>query len=145
MGNSEVGHMNLGAGRIVNQDIQRIDASIEGGLLDKNPALSSFISALKSSGGTCHLLGLLSPGGVHSHQRHLLKLAEILSIHDIPVAVHAFLDGRDTRQLAAVNSQPILMQRCRHAIMQRSPLYVAGSTLWTVTNVGIELKKRSIL
>ena len=96
MGNSEVGHMNLGAGRIVNQDIQRIDASIEGGLLDKNPALSAFISALKSSGGTCHLLGLLSPGGVHSHQRHLLKLAEILSMQDIPVAVHAFLDGRDT-------------------------------------------------
>ena len=96
MGNSEVGHMNLGAGRVVDQDIRRIDASIEDDLLDKNPALTSLISALRRSGGACHLMGLLSPGGVHSHQNHLLKLTEILSLHDIPVAIHAFLDGRDT-------------------------------------------------
>lgn len=96
MGNSEVGHMNLGAGRIVNQDIRRIDAAIEDGTLGDNADLLSFIDALKKSGGVCHLLGLLSPGGVHSHQDHLAELARIVSAAGVPVAIHAFLDGRDT-------------------------------------------------
>ncbi|CAN0509483.1 unnamed protein product, partial [Laminaria digitata] len=96
MGNSEVGHMNLGAGRIVNQDIRRIDAAIEDGSLATNTALTGYIDALKTSGGTCHLLGLLSPGGVHSHQDHLVKLAEIVARAGIPVSIHMFLDGRDT-------------------------------------------------
>ncbi|MGB0632233.1 MAG: 2,3-bisphosphoglycerate-independent phosphoglycerate mutase [Alphaproteobacteria bacterium] len=101
MGNSEVGHMNLGAGRIVNQDIRRIDAAIEDGSLSQNPSLTTYVAALRESGGTCHLLGLLSPGGVHSHQDQLLKLAEILTSEGIPVAVHAFLDGRDTPPASA--------------------------------------------
>lgn len=96
MGNSEVGHMNLGAGRIVNQDIRRIDAAIEDGSLATNTALTGYIDTLKNSGGTCHLLGLLSPGGVHSHQDHLAKLAEIIANSGIPVSIHMFLDGRDT-------------------------------------------------
>lgn len=96
MGNSEVGHMNLGAGRIVNQDIRRIDAAIEDGSLAGNTALAGYIDALRTSGGTCHLLGLVSPGGVHSHQDHLIKLAEIMAGAGIPVAIHMFLDGRDT-------------------------------------------------
>ncbi len=96
MGNSEVGHMNLGAGRTVNQDIRRIDAAIEDGSLATNTALTGYIDALKRSGGTCHLLGLLSPGGVHSHQDHLVKLAEIVASAGIPVSIHMFLDGRDT-------------------------------------------------
>ena len=96
MGNSEVGHMNLGAGRIVNQDIRRIDAAIEDGSIAAIPALTCYIDALKASGGTCHLMGLLSPGGVHSHQDHLAVLAGIISNAGIPVAIHAFLDGRDT-------------------------------------------------
>ena len=96
MGNSEVGHMNLGAGRIVNQDIRRIDAAIEDGSIASNPALTAYIDALKQSAGTCHLMGLLSPGGVHSHQDHLVKLAEILAKSGIPVSIHMFLDGRDT-------------------------------------------------
>jgi 2,3-bisphosphoglycerate-independent phosphoglycerate mutase len=96
MGNSEVGHMNLGAGRIVNQDIRRIDAAIEDGSLATNTSLAGYVQTLEASGGTCHLLGLLSPGGVHSHQEHLLKLAEIIANSGIPVAIHMFLDGRDT-------------------------------------------------
>ena len=96
MGNSEVGHMNIGAGRIVMQDLPRIDAAVASGRLAKNPVLLDFIAKLKASGGTCHLLGLMSPGGVHSHQDHMAALARILAVFGIPVAIHAFLDGRDT-------------------------------------------------
>lgn len=96
MGNSEVGHMNLGAGRIVNQEIRRIDAAIEDGSIAENPALKRYIERLRASGGTCHLLGLMSPGGVHSHQDQIAAIVRIVAGAGIPVAVHAFLDGRDT-------------------------------------------------
>jgi 2,3-bisphosphoglycerate-independent phosphoglycerate mutase len=96
MGNSEVGHMNLGAGRVVLQDLPRIDRAIAEGALAGNAALGGFIEALKASGGTAHLLGLLSPGGVHSHQNHMAALANALIDAAVPVAVHGFLDGRDT-------------------------------------------------
>lgn len=96
MGNSEVGHLNLGAGRIVDQDIRRVDAAIEDGTLAANRELGALIDGLQNSGGTCHLMGLVSPGGVHSHQDHVVALACILADAAIPVAIHAFLDGRDT-------------------------------------------------
>ena len=96
MGNSEVGHTNLGAGRVVMQDLPRIDTAISSGALAHNEALAAFIAALKKSGGTAHLMGLISPGGVHSHQDHIAALARQLDAAGIPVAVHAFLDGRDT-------------------------------------------------
>ena len=101
MGNSEVGHMNLGAGRIVTQDLPRIDAAIESGELAANPALARFIGRLKKSGGTAHILGLLSSGGVHSHQDHMAALARLVMAAGVPVAVHGFLDGRDTPPRAA--------------------------------------------
>ena len=96
MGNSEVGHMNLGAGRIVMQDLPLIDQAIQEKTLEENPALIEFISKLENNDGTCHLLGLVSPGGVHSHQNHLVALAEILDSKNIPIKLHAFMDGRDT-------------------------------------------------
>ena len=96
MGNSEVGHMNLGAGRVVMQDLPRIDAALADGSLASNLALARHIEELRKSRGTCHLLGLLSPGGVHSHQSHIVALAIAVSSHNIPVCIHAFLDGRDT-------------------------------------------------
>ena len=96
MGNSEVGHMNLGAGRIVLQDLPRINAAVSSGLLGKNLELIGFIETLKKVGGTCHLLGLLSPGGVHSHHHHIAVLACIIASAGVNVDVHAFLDGRDT-------------------------------------------------
>lgn len=96
MGNSEVGHMNLGAGRVVMQDLPRIDQAVENHTLENNPVLQELISTLKTTGGTCHLMGLMSPGGVHSHQKHIVALAKILNDNGIKVAVHAFLDGRDT-------------------------------------------------
>jgi len=96
MGNSEVGHLNLGAGRVVDQDIRRIDAAIEEGSLSSNGTLTEFIGKLRASGGVCHLMGLISPGGVHSHQDQIVALAGIVSGAGLPVAIHAFLDGRDT-------------------------------------------------
>jgi 2,3-bisphosphoglycerate-independent phosphoglycerate mutase len=96
MGNSEVGHMNLGAGRIVTQDLPRIDAAVASGELAEKQALARFIARLKESGGTAHILGLLSPGGVHSHQDHMAALARLVRAAGVPVAVHGFLDGRDT-------------------------------------------------
>ncbi len=96
MGNSEVGHMNIGAGRVVLQDLPRIDRAVGNGELMRNPALLDFAEAVKAKGGTAHLLGLLSPGGVHAHQDHIAALAEALIDLGVPVAVHAILDGRDT-------------------------------------------------
>ncbi len=102
MGNSEVGHMNLGAGRVVMQDLPRIDRAVDDGSLAARPALRSFIAKLKASGGTAHILGLMSPGGVHAHQRHIASLAESLHSAGVPVAVHALLDGRDTPPRSAI-------------------------------------------
>jgi 2,3-bisphosphoglycerate-independent phosphoglycerate mutase len=96
MGNSEVGHMNIGAGRVVAQDLPRIDVAIEDGSLALRPALLALIDKARASGRAVHLLGLLSPGGVHSHQDHMVALVKILSGAGLPVFVHAFLDGRDT-------------------------------------------------
>jgi 2,3-bisphosphoglycerate-independent phosphoglycerate mutase len=102
MGNSEVGHTNLGAGRVVMQDLPRIDQAIADGTLAGMPALREFIAKLKKSGGTAHVMGLLSPGGVHSHQRQMAALAGIVADAGLPVAVHAFLDGRDTPPKSAI-------------------------------------------
>ena len=96
MGNSEVGHLNIGAGRVVMQDLPRINDAIASGEIKSAKALSALVQALKQSGGTCHLIGLVSPGGVHSHQNHVAALAAILTDHGVPAVVHALTDGRDT-------------------------------------------------
>ncbi len=96
MGNSEVGHLNIGAGRIVMQDLPRIGAAIRDGSLAKDPALARVAAKLRETGGTCHLVGLVSPGGVHAHQDHAAALAAIVAKAGVPVALHAWTDGRDT-------------------------------------------------
>src|SRR6185437_8694011 len=96
MGNSEVGHMNIGAGRVVVQDLPRIGDAIASGEIKKAPALTGLIDKLKKSGATCHLIGLVSPGGVHSHQDHGAALAKILADAGVPAVAHAITDGRDT-------------------------------------------------
>ena len=96
MGNSEVGHLNIGAGRVVMQELPRITDAIESGAIARLPAMRTLIARLRETGGTCHLMGLVSPGGVHAHQDHGAAIARTLSEAGLPVAVHAFTDGRDT-------------------------------------------------
>ncbi|WP_233263111.1 2,3-bisphosphoglycerate-independent phosphoglycerate mutase [Cognatiluteimonas profundi] len=113
MGNSEVGHMNLGAGRIVHQDLTRIDAAIEDGSFFTNPELLAACRAAIDGGGTLHVMGLLSPGGVHSHERQVFAMLELARRAGVPrVAVHAFLDGRDTPPRSATPSLAALQRQC---------------------------------
>lgn len=101
MGNSEVGHLNIGAGRIVEMDLRRIDRAIETGTFSTLPGVRRFIDAMRASGGAAHLLGVLSDGGVHSHIQHMIAAAHALTDEGIDVAIHAFTDGRDVAQISA--------------------------------------------
>ncbi len=96
MGNSEVGHLNIGAGRVVMQDLPRVGLAVKDGSLGKMAAILKLLAALKKSGGTCHLMGLVSDGGVHAHQDHAIALARIVTAAGIPVKLHVWTDGRDT-------------------------------------------------
>jgi 2,3-bisphosphoglycerate-independent phosphoglycerate mutase len=103
MGNSEVGHMNLGAGRVIYQDYTRINRAIADGSFMRNPVLCDAMRAVMSSGGTLHVMGLLSSGGVHSHIDHLLAAVQMATDWGIGrIAVHGFLDGRDTPPRSAL-------------------------------------------
>jgi 2,3-bisphosphoglycerate-independent phosphoglycerate mutase len=95
MGNSEVGHTNIGAGRVVAMDLGAIDLAVEDGSFAANAALEAFIAALKKSGGAAHLMGVVSDGGVHGHILHLLAAARAITAAGVPVRVHAITDGRD--------------------------------------------------
>jgi 2,3-bisphosphoglycerate-independent phosphoglycerate mutase len=106
MGNSEVGHLNLGAGRVVPQDLVRISQSIRSGAFFQLGPLVELCAGLKRTGGTLQLLGLLGPGGVHAIDQHLLACLELGVRHDVPrIAIHGFLDGRDT--LPAIGEQVV--------------------------------------
>ena len=102
MGNSEVGHMSIGTGRVIIQDLPKINESIQDGSLNNNPVLLDLIDHLKTNNGDCHIMGLLSKGGVHSHQDQLIAIAKIISSYDINIKIHAFLDGRDTAPKSAI-------------------------------------------
>lgn len=101
MGNSEVGHMNIGAGRVVEMDLRRIDSAIENGRFASLPSVVHFIEKMKASGGVAHLMGILSDGGVHSHIGHMIATAEALTDAGLTVAIHAFTDGRDVAPKSA--------------------------------------------
>src|SRR6185437_11226363 len=112
----EVGHLNIGAGRIVYQDYTRIDVAIRDGEFARNPALRDAIAAARGDDGTLHVLGLLSPGGVHSHERQVAAMVDLAANAGIRVAVHAFLDGRDTPPRSAGPSLNLMAGVCaRHA------------------------------
>ena len=95
MGNSEVGHTNIGAGRVVAMDLGRIELAIEDGDFFENDAILAFIDTLKDSGGTAHLFGVASDGGVHGHIDHIIAAAKMIAGAGVPVVVHAITDGRD--------------------------------------------------
>ena len=113
MGNSEVGHMNLGAGRVVYQDLTRIDAAIEDGSFFNNRELLAACASARANAASLHLLALLSPGGVHSHENHLFAMIELAHREGVPrVEVHALLDGRDMPPRSAGPSLARLQQVC---------------------------------
>ncbi len=102
MGNSEVGHMNIGAGRVVEMDLRRIEGTIERGEYATLPGIVRFVNALRETGGTAHLCGILSDGGVHSHIDHMIATAKAMSDAGIPTVIHAFGDGRDVAPKSAL-------------------------------------------
>src|SRR5579871_1927109 len=114
MGNSEVGHLNLGAGRIVRMDVTRIDTAIADGSFFSDPVLLEAVAAAKTNESSLHIIGLLSDGGVHSHQRHLYALLKLAAQNKLTrVFVHAFMDGRDTMPTSGLDHIEELLQRFR--------------------------------
>ncbi len=113
MGNSEVGHLNIGAGRIVYQDLTKVDLAIENGSFYSNPVLTAAVDSAKQRGTALHIMGLLSPGGVHSHEAHIHAMLELAARSGLKtVYVHAFLDGRDTPPRSAAQSLRLMEDRC---------------------------------
>jgi 2,3-bisphosphoglycerate-independent phosphoglycerate mutase len=114
MGNSEVGHLNIGAGRVVYQDLTKVDVAIEDDSFYNNPALCEAAAVAKKNNSTLHILGLLSPGGVHSHELHILAMIELAARGGLKkIAVHAFLDGRDTPPRSAAQSLQLVEDKCK--------------------------------
>ena len=120
MGNSEVGHLNLGAGRIVRMDVTRIDVMIADGTFFADPTLMAAVHAAQRNNSALHIIGLLSDGGVHSHQRHLYALLKLAALHKLArVYVHAFMDGRDTSPTGGYGYLESLEQQFReHGVGQ---------------------------
>jgi 2,3-bisphosphoglycerate-independent phosphoglycerate mutase len=113
MGNSEVGHLNIGAGRVVYQDLNRVDVAIEDSSFYTNPALSKAVALAQQNGSALHIMGLLSPGGVHSHENHIFAMLEMAARNGLKkVYLHAFLDGRDTPPKSAAQSLKLLREKC---------------------------------
>ncbi len=129
MGNSEVGHLNLGAGTVVKQDLARIDEAIDDGSFFENPALRAACAAARESGGTMHLVGLVSAGGVHSSLKHLRACIELGARERVPaIVLHAFTDGRDT-------------------LPTSSPEYIAQAEAWLAesTSAGVPARIGSVM
>jgi len=114
MGNSEVGHMNIGGGRVIYQDMTRIDISIEDGTFFDNATLKTLIAKTKAGSGRLHLMGLVSDGGVHSHQNHIYALLEMAKREGLEqLFVHVFLDGRDTPPSSGLEYTRQLMDKMK--------------------------------
>jgi 2,3-bisphosphoglycerate-independent phosphoglycerate mutase len=134
MGNSEVGHMTIGSGRIIYQDLLKINKAISSGEIDKNPNLQKLIVSLQNNKKTCHIIGLASDGGVHSHIEHLIFIAKFVADHNIKVRLHLITDGRDTapkisekfiKQIAAIDSDLVSVATIsgRYYAMDRDKRY----------------------
>jgi 2,3-bisphosphoglycerate-independent phosphoglycerate mutase len=125
IGNSEVGHLNLGAGRVVSQDIVRISQAIASGEFFRLPPLVELCQRVRQRGGTLHLLGLIGNGGVHALDQHLVAAITLGHLHELPVAIHAWLDGRDT----APTSGLAFMEELLEAIGGRPPTPVVSTVV----------------
>jgi 2,3-bisphosphoglycerate-independent phosphoglycerate mutase len=127
MGNSEVGHLNIGAGRVVHQDFTRIDDDIRSGAFARNPVLVEALDLAKSRGATVHVLGLVSPGGVHSHEEQIAALIELAAGRGVrALALHAFLDGRDTPPRSSAASLAVMEATCANARAKGTNAHVAS-------------------
>jgi 2,3-bisphosphoglycerate-independent phosphoglycerate mutase len=111
MGNSEVGHTNIGAGRVVAMDLGAIDLAVEDGSFARNPAILDFAARVKARGGVAHLMGVVSDGGVHGHLNHVLAAARAITALGVPVALHAVTDGRDVAPSSALGFVETLVRR----------------------------------
>ncbi len=113
MGNSEVGHLNIGAGRVIYQDLTRVDVAIQDGSFNTNPAIIHAIAGTRAEGKALHIMGLLSSGGVHSHENHIHALLELAARFSVEkIFLHAFLDGRDTPPRSAAQFLQRLQDKC---------------------------------
>ena len=113
MGNSEVGHLNIGAGRVIYQELTRVDVAIQDGSFNTIPAFTHAIAQAKENSSALHIMGLLSPGGVHSHENHIYALLELAARSGLrKIFLHAFLDGRDTPPRSAAQSLQRLQDKC---------------------------------
>lgn len=136
MGNSEVGHTNIGSGRVVFQDLPRITKAIEDGTFFENPVYGAALDNA-ANGKALHILGLLSDGGVHSHIRHILAMVKMA--HDRGIArvyLHCFLDGRDVAPTSGAGYVRQLRDYCASSAPARSRRCRAASTAWTATSAG---------
>ncbi len=125
MGNSEVGHLNIGSGRVVQQEYTRIDGAIVSGEFFKNPVLNKAVTTARENNSALHILGLLSPGGVHSHQAQIAAMVEMASASGVKnIYVHAFLDGRDTPPRSAAAALEFIQNKCAR---------IKGARIATVT------------
>jgi 2,3-bisphosphoglycerate-independent phosphoglycerate mutase len=145
MGNSEVGHVNLGAGRIVYQDLTRLDVEIKERTFFANPVLTAAVDKAVAAGKAVHIMGLMSPGGVHSHEDHIMAMVELAAERGAEkIYLHAFLDGRDTPPRSAEkrwrHSKPNLPRWAKAASRRSS----AATTPWTATTAGIALNRPMI-
>lgn len=142
MGNSEVGHVNPGAGRIVYQDLTRLDVEIKDRAFFANPVLTGAVDKAKNAGKAVHIMGLLSAGGVHSHEDHIMAMVELAAERGAEkIYLHAFLDGRDTPPRSAESSLKKFEEKFAALGKGRVASIVVVTTRWTAITVGIALKK----
>ena len=142
-GNSEVGHLTIGSGRLIEQDLPRISAACTTGEINKLPPLVKLAEKLAQTGGTLHLTGLTSCGGVHAHTDHMRKIAEIMSAAKVPVLLHIITDGRDTLPKAAAHELPAFLDKlpltCRIASVTGRYFAMDRDNRWDRTQAFLDL------
>ncbi len=147
-GNSEVGHITIGSGRVIEQDLPRIHKALKNNFLSQSSELAQFVTKLKETGGTAHILGLVSDGGVHSHIDHIASVAHHLTEQNISVYIHATTDGRDTAPNASANYISALKRACPEDIIFASVIgryfSMDRDNRWERTQIAYDLIKYGV-